>query len=111
MSPGVLTRETPCLTASPLLGKTSPAYPSGIAIETPVPTTARPPGGSFASSTERRSYPASAPSAPAGLRPRAGPPAGRKLRILDGARVGPGVPRVRPLGHPGLGHEAAKSDA
>src|ERR687894_1624709 len=68
MSPGVLIRETPCLTASPLLGKTSPAYPSGIASATPVPTTARPPGLSSAPSTARRSYPASPACALSGTR-------------------------------------------
>src|SRR4028118_1429796 len=95
MSPGVLTRETPCLTASPLLGSTSPAYPSGIASETPVPTTARPPG--------LRSAPPPARPAP--------PPPGPGRGPLDRAQVVPGVPRVRPLGDPGVGHEAAESYA
>src|SRR4028119_745577 len=110
MSPGVLTRETPCLTASPLLGSTSPAYPSGIASETPVPTTARPPGLSSAPSAARRSYPASPACALSGTR---APGPGRRHATPPGPAGGPvpARPGVRPVGDPGVGHEAAESYA
>ena len=52
MRPGVFRQVTPCLSASPDRGSTSPAYPDGMATATPVGTSARPPRGS--STTDSR---------------------------------------------------------
>ena len=43
MSPGALRQVTPWCSASPLRGRTKPAWPSGIATAIPQPTEARPP--------------------------------------------------------------------
>ena len=51
MRPGVFRQVTPWRSASPERGKTSPAYPGGIATAIPVGTSARPPRGSKTAST------------------------------------------------------------
>src|SRR4051794_10675255 len=63
MVPGALTRLSPSRCASPDRGWTKPAYPSGIATATPVPTRARWNGASSTSSATVRSAPASPGSA------------------------------------------------
>src|SRR5688500_14826583 len=59
MVPGALTRLRPSRWASPERGWTNPAYPSGMATATPVPTSARSNGASSTSSASERSAPAS----------------------------------------------------
>ena len=86
ISPGVLTSEMPCFTASPLRGNTSPAYPTGMATETPVLTGALSPGGKLRFSTEHRSYPASPACARVGTR--AFPETRRKGTFKELLRLG-----------------------
>src|SRR5829696_6147150 len=63
MVPGALTMLSPSRWASPERGCTNPAYPSGMATATPVPTSARWKGASSTSSATDRSAPASPGSA------------------------------------------------
>src|SRR5215213_208284 len=63
MVPGAFTRLSPSRCASPERGCTKPAYPSGMATATPVPTRARWKGASSTSSATDRSAPASPGSA------------------------------------------------
>src|ERR1022692_2050881 len=60
MRPGELIHVTPYLTANPLRGSTRPAWPSGMAMLSPVPTSARPPPArNVHVSTATKSQPAS----------------------------------------------------